>query len=182
MREIRQTIRLPQGLGKRAIVEAMEALIKIPRVQYPVTLDRQGVHFTRVVDDGEQDAPAEISLDTVSPWEMIRVAGEIVELETPTPQDNAAVCLAWLFDAIQQSRLQPIAFVMGRPTLFWSWFKDTTKVSFVNHEELYGLPVYTDPQITTYSLFLSAGHGSSTNLANTHMTFKLTIPRGEEDP
>lgn len=173
------SIEIPKGSGRAGFLLAIDNILKLPRVQ-SIQIDAMGkVSYSRILQDGESAVPIVLDFETLSPHSVIR--NSFIRELTSTDVDfdleaNAAVAMSCLFAEAAHDRMFPIAFVGGANTIFWDWYTATTGIKLANHEEIFGLPFYTDRMLEDYMLFFCTGYVKGAALIETKKSYKLLLP------
>lgn len=172
--EINETATIPHATGVTGFLKALEAILKLPRVQ-DININAKGeVHYRYYLKSGESARPIDLDLETVMPAQVIRNA-KLEELEAPHP--NASVVLCQLFARMTRDHLYPVAFVVGPSTCFWDWYYQSTLLPPSRKDELHGVPVLIEKTYEEQTLVLCASYTRSAALIDTQSSYKTVIPK-----
>ena len=167
---------VPKNVGIEGFLSVMRGILKLPRLQ-SLSVDPRGkVAYKYYLREGESPVPLSIDLDSIAPFGVVRNS-HVIEL--PTPNANAAVAVAELFDAAARDHLFPVAFAAGTDTTFWSWYKKTTNFVPFSTEDLYGVPFLVDKGFESHVLILCAAFARGGSLIDTNRAYKIVIPPQE---
>ncbi len=173
--EVEGTVEVPKNVGVAGFLRSIEAILKQPRVQ-SISIDARGkVTFRRFIREGEKNEPIAVDFETLNPSAIIR-NGTVVELPTPTTgHTNAAVAIGQLFNMMALDKLNAVSFVGGANSRVWKWYKESTGIELVSHDELYGVPFVTDRHVEDQVLMLCAAYAKPAALIDTQKSYKLVI-------
>lgn len=171
--EVDEEIEVPKGTGSAGFLQAISAILKLPRVQ-SINIDSRGKVSYRYFTRKGEDAPAlKLDFESLKPYAAIRNSESVEELSEP--HATAAIALGQLFDAAAVDHLFPVAFATGASTSFWRWAK-ATDLLLTSREELFGIPFMTDRLIPDSSLILGAAYARGAALVDIRKSYKLVIP------
>ncbi len=176
MKTTEYEVDIPKSAGRAGFLKAIEAILKLPRVQ-EIHIDAKGrVTCTQAVESTLPVDTLQIDLEILSPYNIIRNSSA-VELDLPT-EDSAPVMAAKMFAFASSSRLYPICFVSGVNTNLWKWYASSglTLPPFVEEEEFMGFPLYRDKAVEDYVLFLCTGQFRGASLTENYRALKILIP------
>lgn len=177
MKKEEYEVSLPKGSGRAGFLKAMEAILKLPRVQ-EIHVDTSGkITCSRLLLPNENPAHIEIDFSSIGPYSVIRNS-LVVELLLEKG-DSAPMAAAKMFSMVSAARLYPIAFVAGVNTSLWKWFSDSTGIHppiMSEDEEFMGFQVLRDKAIEDYMLFLCAGSFRNAELSETYRAIKVVMP------
>ena len=172
LREVSRSVEIPKNTGIEGFVVTIRELLRRPRIQ-EILIDSKGkVSYKRLVDESEEDV-INIDLETVTPGGILRTA-TVDELVLP-PHLPAAVVLGKMFDRFAIDQTYPIAFVSGIGTVFWEWYRVTTKAALHSRSTVFGLPVILDRHVPETALILCGAAAPSTALVDTTRALKLEM-------
>jgi len=172
LREVSQSVEIPKNTGVEGFVVTIRELLRRPRIQ-EILIDAKGkVSYKRLVSDGEED-PINIDLETVTPYSLISNA-TLEEMLLP-PHLPAATVIGRMFDRFAIDQVYPLAFVSGIGTIFWEWYRVTTKAALHSRSSIFGLPLVLDRHIPETALILCGSSARSTSLVDTTIALKLEM-------
>lgn len=172
LREVTSSVDIPKNTGIEGFLITLRELLKKPRVQ-EIRIDARGkISYRRMVQDGEDNA-LNVDLETVTPSGVM--ARAVVEELALPPHLPAAVALGKLFDRFAIDRVAPLAFVSGPGTIFWEWYKITTKSAIHSRDHIFGLPLITDKRVPDTALLLMGTTLSSDSIIDTTNVLKLEM-------
>lgn len=172
LREVTKSIEIPKNTGIEGFVVTIRELLRRSRIQQ-ISIEASGkVSYRRLVREDEPEA-IDIDLETVTPHGILANA-EIEELVLP-PHLPAAVVLGRMFDRFAIDQVHPIAFVSGIGTVFWDWYRVTTKAALHSRSAVFGLPLILDRHIPETALILCGASSRSTSLIDTTVALKLEM-------
>lgn len=172
LREVTRSIEVPKNTGVEGFVVTLRELLRRPRIQQ-ITIDATGkVQYRRLIRDDEPDV-IDIDLETVTPHGVL-AASSIEELVLP-PHLPAATVIGRMFDRFAIDQVHPIAFVSGIGTVFWDWYRVTTKAALHSRSAIFGLPLLLDRHVPETALILCGASAPSTSLVDTTVALKLEM-------
>lgn len=172
LREVSSTVEVPKNTGIEGFVVTLRELLRRPRIQ-EILIDAKGkVSYKRLMRDDEPEA-FNIDLETVTPSGVLGSA-VIEELVLPD-YIPAATTIGKMFDRFAIDQVYPIAFVSGIGTVFWEWYRVTTKSALHSRNSVFGLPLLLDRKIPTTALILCGAVTPSTSLVDTARALKIEM-------
>lgn len=150
-REVTQSIAVPKNTGIEGFVITVRELLKRPRIQ-EITINAAGqVSYRRLISEAEE-TPLNVDLETLTPSGVMATAN-VTELVLPLSL-SAPIALSKMFDRFAIDQIYPIALVTGAGTVFWDWFRATSKSALHSRAYAFGLPVVTDRHVPDTALLL----------------------------
>jgi len=169
--EVKGEVEVPKSTGIAGFLETIKAVLRLPRVQ-DVHIDSKGkVSYRHFVREGESRALG-MSFDSLMPYAIIR-NGTVSEL--PSPDPNAAIAIAQLFNMLAQDHLHPTAFVASPATMFWDWYARSIGTP-ASRLEVFGLPLLHDRMVEDHVLILCGAYARAGEMVDTQKSYKLVIP------
>jgi hypothetical protein len=150
-REVTQTVGVPKNTGTEGFIVTVRELLKRPRIQEIVINAAGQVTYRRLVSDDE-DTPLNVDLETLTPSGVMS-RSRVDELTLP-PTIPAAISISKMFDRFAIDQVYPIALVSGAATVFWDWFRTTSKSALHSRAYAFGLPFITDRHVPDTALLL----------------------------
>lgn len=183
-KEVTGTIRVPENTGLEGFMHTIQSILKRPRVQ-ELKVDARGqVKYRRFLLEGESDGGPNnnfgVDFDSLQPYYVVR--NSRVQEFMPPPHLSAAVVVGLMFDKVAKDQLNPLAFVTGKGTALWEWYRFTTGHAPESHDTFFGLPLLTDRHIPDTALLLCAGFGKDAAFIDTRTSYKVEIPVYEPPP
>lgn len=169
--EEKRDIEVPTASGIPGLLKIIERILERPRVQ-EVLLSKGKVSYKRYRREDEQEQELDTDLETVMPAAVVRNS-QLEEL--PLLSDNAAIAVAQLFTKAHMDGMNPVAFVGGQSSLFFTWHLRTTNIVLAK-EECYGIPFLPAPGFPDEALILCTAYGRRALLPETVRSYKITIP------
>lgn len=164
----------PKGSGIPGLLKAITEIVGLPRVQ-EIRIKASGkIEYDFYMRKNDKAPGLVVNFEKAMPFAIVRNA--LIQ-EIPYPSSHAAVAIAELFTVAGKEHMAPIAFLGSDNTGFWSWYEDTTGLNPDTKEELFGLPVLSDPQMPEMSLLLCTGYKRNAIITDTVKSFKITIPK-----
>lgn len=168
---VESTITVPKNTGVTGFIHTIKEILKLSRVQ-SIHINSKGVvEYKRYVSDGEH-RDFNIDFSGIEPYGIIR-NGILSELIVSSC--NAAVTIISMLDMAHSDNLYPVAFVTGANSTLWDWYKTTTGFQLSSNDSLCGLPLYTDRQAPDSVLILCAAHNKTSELIDTHKSYKIDM-------
>jgi hypothetical protein len=166
----------PKGSGVPGLLKAITEIVGLPRVQEIRVKANGKIEYDFYMRKSDAVTKLNVDFEKVMPYAIVR-NGVIQEI--PYPNAHAATAIAELFSAAGKEHMSPIAFLGADNTGFWDWYEETTGLTPVTREELFGLPFLTDsnsvmPEMT---LLLCTGFKRNALITDTVKSFKITIPK-----
>lgn len=169
--EERKRYDIPKAAGKAGYFKVLDTVFDLPRVQ-EVNIVPGAVSYFRFKKSDEPENNADVDLDTVLPYSIIR-SRPLIELSPVS--ENAAVVIAQMFAKAQIDGYNPVAFAGGHEIVFRRWHGKTTGV-VLQEGEAYGLPFLVDQNLPIEALFMCAAFGKRASLIDTVQSYKVTMP------
>jgi hypothetical protein len=175
LRERSVTVDVPRNTGVEGFIVTIRELLRKPRIQ-EIVINAQGkVTYKRMVHDNEEE-PINIDLETVTPAGVMSRA-QVEEMVLP-PHLPAAISIGKMMDRFAIDQVTPIAFVSGAATVFWEWYKATTRSALHARNHIFGLPLLADRRTPDTALLLFGTATSSSSLIDTTHVLKLEMETG----
>lgn len=162
---------VPRAVGIAGYLKVIQGLLELPRVQ-EIVVKAGVVSWRRFRKPDEPHRELGVDLDTLLPSSVIR-SRSVIELQPVV--ESAAVTVAQMFAQVHMDGFNPVSFVGGQASNFFSWHARTTGVMLAK-TEMYGLPFLLDNQIPDEALILCAAYGRRAALVDTVQSYKVTIP------
>lgn len=173
-----ETLEIPKNTGVSGFLHAIKGILTLPLVQ-SLNVDKKGkVTYQVYVPKGEADFGPTISFESLMPYACVR-NGMVKELTSN--EKNPTLTIAKIFQAVSRQRLYPIAWVTGANTTLWDWFRNLAGIEMESEEDFFGLPVLLDRYVDDYVLLLATAPGRTTDMAETHTSFKIIMPQRKEN-
>lgn len=164
----------PKGSGIPGLLKAIQEIVQIGRVQEIRVKTNGKIEYDFYLRKNEKKQELNVQFEKVMPYAIVRNT-DLQEI--PYPSAHAATALAELFNASGKEHLFPIAFLGSDNTGFWPWYEDTTGLTPITKEELFGLPFLSDPMMPEMALLLCTGFKRNGVITDTVKSFKITIPK-----
>lgn len=168
-----KTIEVPSNTGVEGYLKVVGEILELPRVQ-KVVLEIGSISYRRFRKEDEPERNVGQDLETLQPAAVVR-SHPISEIKASS--DSAAVVVAQLFAQAAMDGYNPVAFVSGLHSMFWSWHARSTGL-VLNKKEAYGLAFYGDQQLPDEALILCAAYGRRASMVDVQCSYKVTIPGG----
>lgn len=172
--EVTDTVEVPTHAGVEGFLAAIRKIIKQPRVTQ-LNIDVAGkVTYTRFARPEEPRKHIEVDFESVAPGAIVRNL-ELEELNAFHLLDNAAVCIAAMFQAASLEQMYPVGFVTGANSSLFDWHKQTTGVVLINNTA-YGYPIFRDRFIPDETLLLVTAFARGAGLMDARKSYKIAMP------
>lgn len=169
----RKTVEVPSNTGVAGYLKVIGEILELPRVQ-KVVLDIGSISYQRFRKDDEPERIVGQDLESLRPAAIIK---NRTVTEIKAASDNAAIVVAQLFAQATMDGYNPVAFVSGLHTMFWSWHARSTGL-MLNKKEAYGLSFYGDQMLPDEALILCVSYGRRAAMVDVVHSYKVTIPGG----
>jgi hypothetical protein len=155
--------------GRSGFLKVVDSIMKLGFVQ-EIRVTTTKIFYSRMMKPGEELVPLKFDFDELNPYAIIR--NNAVQELLVEKLDPFSV-LFHMFDRVSMDRLYPIAFATGGDTNLWSWLKPADRVTVLDQEMLFGIPIFRDRGIDDQALFLCSGPSRDGSLADTLKSLKI---------
>lgn len=165
-------IEVPKNTGVEGFLYTIRQLLTQPRIR-EITIDAKGkISYRRFVREDEE-VNIQVEFEHLEPYGVIR--NTQVDEFIATENANAASVIGELYDRVYSEQLYPIALVSGAATVFWNWYRVTTRYPISPKDKIMGLPFLLDRHIPDSALIMCVGQGQDATLIDTIKALKVEM-------